>query len=62
MEPRMLDKINDLNSLRVQRERCAEAIKEATNDVLAEIKEIAEKANIPGYMLVGLGNSLNTSF
>jgi len=59
MEPRMLDKINSLNFLRSQRERCQEEIENTTNELLDAIREIAMKADIPGYMIIRLGNSLS---
>lgn len=60
MEPRMLDKINSLKLTRKQKEQSQEDIKATIREILDEIKEIAEDAEIPGYMLVDLGNKLQT--
>ena len=62
MEPRMLDKINDLEALRKNRENCDRFIEDTITDIMAEIENIVVKAGIPGYMLVNLGNRINTQF
>ena len=62
MEPRMLDKINSLNSLRSQRERCQEEIDSTMTELLDEIKEIAVRAGIPGYHLINIGNTMQSPF
>lgn len=62
MEPRMLDKINNLNLLRQQKKKAEHDIDATTSEILDEIKEIAQKAGIAGYVLANLGNSMKTPF
>ena len=62
MEPRMLDKINNLNLLRQQKKKAEHDIDATTSEILDEIKEIAQKAGITGYVLANLGNSMKTPF
>lgn len=46
MEPRMLDKINDLNRMKVEMKNRQEDVKTKTNDIIEEVLEILEKASI----------------
>ena len=55
----MLDKINDLEALRKNRENCDKFIADTITDIMMEIETMVAKAGIPGYMLVDLGNKLS---
>ncbi len=59
MEPRMLDKINDLAQIREQQKLNAQYAKDCEEEILNEIADIVKKAGIQPYQLINLGHKLD---